>query len=145
MFSCIAQTTYIQAATMVRFPKFSLQILSVNFSPFLCSFFQKGYASNENFKLRQMCLTADLSSAGELSYRKYRVWEEFRACLPQKRKCTKASGSTDSENRQRILRTPQNCFPLTSIDLGNLLLMQVEFAGFFRFSKLSAVCTQLCS
>lgn len=56
-------------------------------------------------------------------------------------KCVVMSGSTDSENRQRILHTPQNCFHLVSIDLGNLLLMQVEFAGFFRFSKLSALWT----
>lgn len=81
MFSCIAQTTYDRAATTARFPKFSLQILSVNFGPFLCSFFQKCYASNEHFTLRQMCLTADLSSADELSCGKYRVWEEFKCCL----------------------------------------------------------------
>lgn len=53
-----------------------------------------------------MCLIADLSSAGELSYGKYRIWEEFGAYVPQKRKCTKASGSTDSENRQKIPHTP---------------------------------------
>ena len=55
------------------------------------------------------------------------------------------SGSIDSENRHRILHTPQNCFHLSSTHLGNLLLVQVEFAAFFRFSKLSAVCMQLCS
>lgn len=59
-------------------------------------------------------------------------------CLPRGGSVPKnihMSGSTASENRQRILYTPQNCFHLTSTDLANLLLMQVEFAGFLDPAK----------
>lgn len=55
------------------------------------------------------------------------------------------SGSTDSENRQGILHTPPPAsFHLSSLDVGSLVLRHVESARFFRFSKLPAVCAQLC-
>lgn len=43
-----------------------------------------------------------------------------------------------------MLYTPQNCFHLISANVDNLLLIQVELAGFLDPAKQSAVCAQLC-
>lgn len=67
------------------------------------------------------------------------------ACLPRRGSVPKniqMSGSTASENRQRMLHTPQNCFHPISTNVGNLLLIQVELAGFLYSAKQSAVCAQ---